>query len=221
MSIKYIKKIPTLDKLRFAFQFSSLFSLKLILVILGVVLVPIGLLFKKKDFTKPVVIKVGGVNLYYRPFNYKMPNWLWIYGNDEEGLMSNFKPWWDSQKGQADSFWSMYKWAVFRNPVNNLRFTKMFQCDFIKCDHQVVVGDNSYYVKSTDSRTGKAYYSYRRRKWYQYKGQHVSSILHLGFKVLQHTITLYKQTPEVFTQPHHRYRGFSLQLIPRRGYIKR
>lgn len=49
------------------------------------------------------------------------PRWLWLYGNDEDGL----EPlWWAVARPEWSRFRRAWVWAAFRNPVNNLRFVR-------------------------------------------------------------------------------------------------
>jgi len=220
VNIKEVDHISTKDKVHFALQFSYLFAIRFTLILLGFVLVPIGLLFKVKDYSKPTDITIDGKTYKY-PYTVRMPKWLWLYGNEEEGISSNYSPWGGKHGSRAiTSNWVMFLWAAIRNPVNNFRFTKLGQCDMTRCKHEVCKGENWYYAKSTHVDTGRVYFSFRWRKWYYYKGQNVSSIIHLGFKVLDSTVAIYINNPELFEQPHHKFRGWAVQAIPMRGYVK-
>ena len=52
------------------------------------------------------------------------PRWMWLYGNEEDGIIGN-------AKFQRDN-WDLtdaelaVKWSAFRNPVNNRRFLPVF-----------------------------------------------------------------------------------------------
>lgn len=221
---EFTTNIPLKDKLHFAAQFSFLFTIRLAAILLGFIVVPIALHFsKKRELDKPVIIpvEVNGTKLdLCIDHTVQLPKWAWLWDNYEEGCASTYAPYWQKCKGRANSYWNMIFWSCIRNPANNMRFTKMFQCDMLNCKHEYKEYANSFYCKSTDLITGKVYYSFRRRKWYEHKGQNVSSILHLGFKVLKYNIDKLKNQPEIYKMEHHRKRGFSLQAIPRRGFRK-
>lgn len=214
--------IPTKDKIHFTIQFTTLFALRAVAVILGFVIVPIGLLFRRKvPLVNPVyfIYNKGG---NYRKVDHTvhLPKIFNLFDNYEEGCASLYAPYWQLRKGKADSFWSMVHWSCIRNPANNMRLLPMFQCDMESCEHEYKVYANSFYCKSTNVDTGRVYYTFRRRKRYNHKGQNVSSILHIGFKVLESSLTQYIADPSVAKEKHLRYRGFGFQLIPRRGFIK-
>ena len=212
--ITYISKISWKDKAHFACQFTILFAIRAVVMLLGFIVVPVALLFRKENVLKSMVIDSAK-----RPF-IELPKWAWLWSNDEEGMASFYAPWWEAHDGKADTYWAMLKWGCIRNPANNMRFTKMFQLDMMKCDHEVCDMGLNFYAKSTDRETGKVFYTFRRRKFFDYKGQRISYIIHLGFKALRATLSDFENNPTLFNHAHYRYRGFAFQIIPRKGLKK-
>lgn len=49
------------------------------------------------------------------------PKWLWIWGNDEDGLEP---AWYVNATPGWNKYVRMWVWAAWRNPANNLRFIK-------------------------------------------------------------------------------------------------
>lgn len=82
----------------------------LLLQTLGYVLVPLAILFRQQQTSyvtgEPIV---------------NAPGWLWLYGNDEDGLDP---PWYQTANPTWSPWLRMWVWAAWRNPVNNLRFIK-------------------------------------------------------------------------------------------------
>jgi len=94
--------------------------LKLLLFVIGIVILPIGLLFREefpetqKPFTK------------YPPGNWMMvrvPTWMKWWDNLSDGALGDKRGWWDNWTKDnygkpCTAFYSMYMWLAFRNPVN-------------------------------------------------------------------------------------------------------
>lgn len=211
--------LPFKDKLHFCVQFTALFTVRLLAILLGFVMVPIGLLFKKKVPIDPITFRIGDRDVVVDHVVH-MPKLFFVWDNFEEGCASLFHKYWESTDGKADSYLNMLYWSCIRNPANNMRMLDTFRCDMTRCKHEYKVYENSMYCKSTNVDTGKVYFSLRRRKWFDHEGQHISSILHVGFKVLRYNIDTYRSNPGMYEQLHHRYRGFGLQIIPRKGLKK-
>lgn len=91
--------------------------LRWVLVVLpGLFLVPVAILFSQD--------KLSPVNP--GRFIRTAPDWLWLWGNDQEGYIPS---WYLQYKGWAKQpywmlYWHMYVWAAIRNPGNNLRFVR-------------------------------------------------------------------------------------------------
>ena len=98
--------------IRFAWWLVSslLYNLISVLVLqtLGYFLIPVAILFRREETSyvtgQPIV---------------NAPLWLWLYGNDEDGLDP---PWYREANPTWGAWRRMWAWAAYRNPVNNLRF---------------------------------------------------------------------------------------------------
>ncbi len=99
--------------LRFAFavvQFLVIWLFFLPLTVLGFFLVPLAILFRRSE-----VSPITGALIV------NAPSWLWLWGNDQEGLLPEWYriyrptwPWW----------FRAWEWAAWRNSANNLRFVR-------------------------------------------------------------------------------------------------
>lgn len=198
-------------------QTTLLITLKAALWVLGWVVVPLALLFRDKYPTsrrKGRVIDSNGVQHSYWMKFYSLPKWAWLWGNDEEGTASLMPYYWWQCEGKADTFWNQLYWLQIRNPVNNLRFTKLFQLDLIGSTNYTKLGKNYEFTVSL-SPSGRKYYTFRYRRSWIYKGKRVDFIVHLGFKALIYTLNRRRFQKDL--PAHIRYRGFGVQLIPAKG----
>jgi hypothetical protein len=97
--------------------FLALFGL--LLTIIGLFVIPIGILFKreypetKKEFTQ------------YKGNDWmlvRLPKWLLPWDNMFDGMLGDKRGWWDNrcrEKGRTcQSFLSMWLWTAIRNPTN-------------------------------------------------------------------------------------------------------
>lgn len=82
----------------------------LILQTLGYFLVPLVILLRRKEISY-----VTGKEII------NAPRWLWLWGNDEDGLDPD---WYRTATSGWNKYVRMWVWAAWRNPVNNLRFLK-------------------------------------------------------------------------------------------------
>ena len=88
----------------------------LVLILLGFIAVPLAIEFAVQDYS--IVTRPGDTGP--RPI-INAPKWLWIWGNDEEGL----DPKWYQELHPAWSrFKRMFAWDEIRNSTNNIRFIK-------------------------------------------------------------------------------------------------
>lgn len=196
------------DYIRAFLQINGLFWLvKLPLAIVGLFVVPVGLLFVQKgrpnkfgetsQCHKGKYIEKGASGHWDY---WSLPGWLWLWSNDEDGLLGEPSGKHSARVGGKErSFWGMYQWAAIRNPVNNLRYTRLMSCRVEDCDIEwkgvgdsynaegaLLLNDNDpllegwYFVRATHRETGRKYYNYRRVKRLK-----SGKILHIrcGFKV--------------------------------------
>lgn len=79
-----------------------------VLWVIGLVAVPVAILFRQQQLSPITGLPI--VNA---------PRWLWLWGNDEDGL----DPLWYQQANPNWGPWRrMFAWTAWRNSVNNLRF---------------------------------------------------------------------------------------------------
>ena len=119
-------------------------AVRLVLILLGLVTVPLAIWFlifdcsSRQRFTD------------YPKYGYWLwvsaPRWLWIWGNDRDGYLGDRRGWWADQcNGDHLGFFSMFKWAAIRNPVNNMRFVPFIGCDLAQCKVALLAGQ--HYVR--------------------------------------------------------------------------
>lgn len=99
-----------------------LFVIRLPLWILGFIIVPFALLFAKEDKS---TLNENGWSMK------KLPKLFWIWGNDKDGCYGDHAGRWmnrDSSFKNGRLYLNQFVWCAWRNPVNNLRHTKLFSC---------------------------------------------------------------------------------------------
>lgn len=113
-----------------AIQWVAILIIRSSLILLGLFIVPIGILCKQEDKSVSDGRKI--VNF---------PKWLWVFGNDYDGLQGDkHGNWADATPFNlpVDHFYSMWVWAAIRNPVNNMRRLKPFYCPANKCAFEYI-----------------------------------------------------------------------------------
>lgn len=106
-------------------------------------------------------------------------NFIWWFGNDEDGWMGDIRGEWSSMRnGKESSFFNKYWWSAHRNACNNFsRYSKYYACEVNHCtfeywgdydspDNKPIV-QGWHFVKATDSRNGSVYYGYREVTAYE------------------------------------------------------
>lgn len=99
---------------RASLQWIPLVLMRIVLIVCGFVVVAIGIPFRVEGVSGSDGRRI--VNL---------PKWLWLFGNDYDGLLGDKRGWWEENTPfgvKVDSFLAMWWWAAVRNPVNNMRF---------------------------------------------------------------------------------------------------
>ena len=119
-----------------------------------------------------------------------LPRWAWLFGNDYDGLLGDKRGWWADNTPfgwPVDSFAAMWWWAAFRNPVNNMRFVKLWQAP-VKGSTITYVGD--YTVRDHPGEAGWQFVTTENggKHWYGFYLVHQWSetrafVIRLGFKV--------------------------------------
>lgn len=95
-------------------------AIRLVMVVIGFFVVAVALPFRTYEpVTDP------DKQAYPERKIVHLPKWAWLWDNDAEGMMSWMDEWpemcWN---GKPDSFLSMWQWAAWRNPANNMRFVR-------------------------------------------------------------------------------------------------
>lgn len=129
----------------------AFFTMQLIGIIAGLVLVPIGVLFRNKDQTTAKPFTHYNTHRFW--VKEDLPNWLRWYQNDEDGLRGDHRGWWDANCFGRDSsrLINMIWWSAIRNPFN---YFKRF---IIGCDvrhYTIVKLAGQDYVRDDFESTG-------------------------------------------------------------------
>lgn len=132
-------------------QWVFLAAIRLVLLLMGLVIVAVGIPFR-----------VHGVSVKSGRDITNLPRWLWLWGNDADGLWGDRRLWWHDNADryvllgilpllrkvfpslpiiQSHHYLAMYWWAAIRNPVNNLRYVSWFNCVPKDCDIRLLAGD--------------------------------------------------------------------------------
>lgn len=180
-------------------QWLALAVLRLGLLLLGMPLVAVGVFFA-----------VPGASLSDGRAIVNLPRWLWLWGNDFDGLDGDKRQWW-AANCDALVLWGLlpwlrtrgvplgslpvtawlarWWWAAVRNPVNNLRLVPWLSCPVSECDI-AFLGD--YTVEDKPGQGGWQFVRATRRggrsRWYGFYVVRVTSattaaVLRLGFKI--------------------------------------
>jgi hypothetical protein len=189
-------------------QTIPLFLINLVAVISGLILVPIGLLFRYEDKSHK------GDPSYPKWKMVKMPKMFHIWNNYEEGCIA---------KGEylylvgedRESLFYMWWFLAVRNPANNLRTFNLFRCDSLNCEHVLYTSNFWFFIVSTDTTSKKEYYSFRYRKTHK-NPEKGDLVVHIGYKVFPETLELIKNGKINKEDTILRYRGFATQFIPSR-----
>jgi hypothetical protein len=128
-------------------QWTLLIAIRLPLTLLGFIVVPIALQSKLGSAEES---RITGFdpnftqhNTNRRWWHVGLPRWAWIWSNDRDGAKGDKRGWWDANgivKGGSDKFLNQYWWLAFRNPVNNMRFTRFFSVNMQEATVHKVAG---------------------------------------------------------------------------------
>jgi hypothetical protein len=119
-----------------------------------------------------------------------LPRWVWLFGNDYDGLLGDKRGWWAANTPfgwPVDSFWAMWWWAAIRNPVNNMRFVKLWQAPVAG---STITYRGDYTVEDSQGQGGWQFVITENggRHWYgfylvhQWSAKH-ALVVRFGFKV--------------------------------------
>lgn len=208
------------DILYMLVQWIIIMLVRVPLILLGLVLVPVGLVFSRIDQTSERAFSEHNTNRTWALET--LPKWLWLWSNDRDGARGDKRGWWDVNcpTGDSSDFWSMFIWLAIRNPVNNMRFVKGISCDVSKCSVECLDGNNPD-VDDKVNRTGwmwlKAtgptfnYYTFYG-VWPKKKDKTRALIVRVGHKIkLSHGEESY--TDDVHSEDYtKRWKGFTLRI---------
>lgn len=95
-----------------------MFLAQLVGILAGLVLVPIGLLFRTLDQETMKPFTTYNTDRFW--VKEDLPNWLRWYQNDEDGLRGDHRGWWDANSfgGDSSKVFNMFWWSAIRNPFN-------------------------------------------------------------------------------------------------------
>ncbi|MNJ51366.1 hypothetical protein D3C77_466680 [compost metagenome] len=199
MTDKIAAPLGVLDILLAGCQWLVLLLLRLVLILLGFPVVAVAI-----HFAAPGVSLSDG-----RPI-VNLPRWVWLWGNDFDGLDGDRRRWWADncdalvwfglrpllrRCGLAlgplpvESWSARWWWAAVRNPANNLRFLPWVSCPVSECDFAYL---GRYSVEDKPGKGGWQFVRATRRgaasRWYGFYAVRVLSestaaVLRLGFKI--------------------------------------
>lgn len=131
---------------------SAAVLLRLPLFLLGLILVPIGLMFPIED--RKSIRPFSEHNTHRNWWHVGLPKWLWLWSNDRDGAKGDKRGWWDLNcpTGNSDDFKSRFVWMAIRNPVNNMRFTPGFAINMFDTEVELIAGKE--YVDDDDDGSG-------------------------------------------------------------------
>lgn len=168
--------------LRACLQWLFLLACNIVLLVVGLPVVALAIPFR-----------VAGVSLSDGRAIVNLPAWVWLFGNDYDGLLGDKRGWWAANTpfGVAvDSFLAMWWWAAVRNPVNNMRLVSLWSCPVSQCD---VTYYGQAAVRDAPGEGGWQFVIAKRRaggwrRWYGFYWVHQWSdtrafVVRMGFKI--------------------------------------
>lgn len=111
----------------FVLQLAVLLPLRVLFILAGFLVVPLALPFRTHH--ADTARRFGYVSGTW--YLVTLPRWAWPWSNDRDGALGDRRGWWHTNApfGLGAYHWfSMLVWLAFRNPANNLRFTRLFGC---------------------------------------------------------------------------------------------
>lgn len=140
-------RITPKDILIMLVQWSFLAAIRIILFLMGLVIVPIALLFAEEHPDTRRSYSQFNRNCYWQLVT--LPRWAWLWSNDRDGAMGDKRGWWDRECGNARSFKCMFKWLALRNPVHNTTFTRL-SCNVCKVSVILIGGSTELDFKDIE-----------------------------------------------------------------------
>ncbi|HBO5920142.1 TPA: hypothetical protein L4657_006084 [Pseudomonas aeruginosa] len=111
----------------FVLQLAVLLPLRVAFILAGFIVVPLALPFRTRHADTAERFSQAAGTWYL----VTLPRWAWPWSNDRDGALGDRRGWWHTNApfGLGAYHWfSMLVWLAFRNPANNLRFTRLFGC---------------------------------------------------------------------------------------------
>jgi len=173
------------------------FLVQLAGIVLGLIVVPLGLIFRKKDSSteKPFTTFNTHRNWVYED----LPKWLEPWQNIEDGLRGDHRGWWDANSFGEDSSkpFNMFWWSAIRNPFNYFKrfvigcdvrdytFTKLAGQEYVRDD---LVNTGWQFLKATPTKkSGKWFPRYMFYLVKQYGISERALVIQIGNKIkLEH-----------------------------------
>lgn len=111
--------------------------------LIGLVVIPIALLFRKEDESTRRKYTEYHQDLTW--VKVSLPKIFWIWDNDIDGV-EDPRGEYRSMMGGKRNFWTMYNWLAIRNPVSNLRFSNLFSVNLLQTKVKYIAGKEEGYV---------------------------------------------------------------------------
>ncbi len=160
-------------------QWTTIFVLRLILILLGLPIVAAAIPFRHLALSvsdnRPILV---------------LPAWAWLWSNDFDGLTGDKRGWWADNTPfglNVNDWFSMWVWAAWRNPVNNLRRVPGLSCPVSECS---IAYAGQALVEDRAGQAGWQLVTARRRssRWYGFYLVHCWSdtrafVIRMGYKI--------------------------------------
>ena len=202
-----------MNYLKAILQSLGLSLVKLSMAVIGLFVVAVALPFRKGE-TKWLS---SSHNEAYEWGVITLPKWAWLWSNDSDGSLGDSRGWWAKNAVFGlphTSYFAQWWWLCIRNPVNNLRYTKLMSCDVSKAE---ITHQGDYFVRDKPDFAGyqfvvatvegRSYYGlYIVHQWNEER----AFVLRAGFKVEPR----HAKTDWGSEKPHKRHKGFTFRISP-------
>lgn len=137
-------------------------AVRTMLWILGWIVIPLAAVMRA--YETRYVPRFGRSSLQWRW------RWMWPWGNEEDGI-DGMRPWdwgwinpWFIKTAEWSEFRRIVHWSAWRNPVNNLRFTRPF--GFLIQPEKIDYIGNSKHPRTDNYNKPGTYWFLARHGWY-------------------------------------------------------
>ena len=206
------------DFLLMTISWVVMFVLQILGIILGFIVVPLGLLFRKLDESTYKPFTKFNTN---RQWVYEdIPGWLKPWQNIEDGLRGDHRGWWDANCFSKDSskVFNMFWWSAVRNPFNyfkrfvlgcdvrNYVITKLAGQDYVRDDFESI---GWQVLKATPLyKSGLKLPRYSLYTVLRYGSSNRALVIQLGNKIkLSHN-------SDIESDEYDYYKGFTFEINP-------